>query len=276
MTVPAPSGKDKDYENFPVGSIFIARKLRGIIHHYYRFARTADDISDHPHLTPFEKKKRLSLIKQALLSSPSDPSLAWLSSLRDDFQHHGIPLRHATDLLHAFTLDADNLRYPNYDSLISDYCRYSAAPVGRFLLALHGEDERGVLASDSLCHLLQLLNHLQDIRDDATQLHRIYLPQDWLQKAGATIEDCTKDALTPALQQVVGWMLDGCDQLLIEAQSLPSLLQSRRLRMESALIVSIAAKLITRLRHHDPLQKRVQLSKGMYLACFLKTIAKGL
>ena len=61
-----------------------------------------------------------------------------------------------------------------------DYCRYSAMPVGRFVLDVHGESRDLWPANDALCAALQVINHLQDCAKDYRELDRVYLPLDVL------------------------------------------------------------------------------------------------
>ena len=271
----APSGKNRAYENFPVGSLLIARDLRKTVHLYYQWARASDDIADSATLTPSDKKKRLRQLHDCLTrDTPNAPPFC--APLKDHLQSHDVPLCHATDLLIAFTKDADNHRYDTWDALINDYCMNSAAPVGRFLLALHNEQTGGLFYSDALCNVLQILNHLQDIKDDATKLQRIYLPRQWMTQYGVTDKDCTRSDMTPALRELVNHMLNECDKLISEAKKLPFLLANPRLRMESAGIVRIAQQLSTLLRRHDPLAGRVKLSKVMYASCLGRGIVRGI
>ena len=221
---------------------------------------------------------RKNAYKSCMIVSPVTPQTRrpFAPPLKDHLQSHDVPLRHATDLLIAFTKDADNHRYDTWDALINDYCMNSAAPVGRFLLALHGEQTGGLFYSDALCNVLQVLNHLQDIKDDATKLQRIYLPRQWMKQYGVTDQDCTRNAMTPALRELVNRMLDACDELISDAKKLPFLLENPRLRMESAGIVRIAQQLSTLLRRHDPLAGRVKLSKAMYASCLGRGIVRGI
>jgi phytoene/squalene synthetase len=152
----------------------------------------------------------------------------------------------------------------------------SAAPVGRYLLDLHGEDRAGYRASDALCNALQVLNHLQDCQDDYRQLDRVYLPQDWLAAAGTGVEALDAAAAGPGLRQVIDRCLDGTDALIAIAQLLPGQLRSRRLAMESAVIVRIAERLSRLLRRRDPLAGRVKLSGLQFAGCALAGIVRGL
>ena len=170
------------------------------------------------------------------------------------------PVEHCRDLISAFKQDAVKLRYDDWADLMG-YCDRSAAPVGRYLLDLHGESREGYPANDALCNALQVLNHLQDCGDDRRSLDRVYIIGDWMAEEGSLIEDIDRQALTPGLRRVVDRMLDGCDALMADARALPSILKSRSLAMESAVIVNLAARLIERLRKGDPLARRVALSK---------------
>ena len=173
--VEAWSGKTRADENFPVGSHLLSRRVRTHMHAYYAFARNADDIADSPALSPEEKIVRLDIMEEVLLGkrlagSPSAEKLRW--SLNET----GVTPVHATDLLIAFRQDATTRRYETFDELYN-YCRYSAVPVGRYVIDLHGENHRCYRASDALCISLQLLNHLQDCAADMRTLDRCYIPQ---------------------------------------------------------------------------------------------------
>ena len=100
----------------------------------------------------------------------------------------GLPPRHAQDLLIAFRMDVTKLRYQDWDELIH-YCSYSAMPVGRFVLDVHGESRATWAANDALCAALQINNHLQDCGKDFRELNRVYIPLDAFAAAGAAPGD---------------------------------------------------------------------------------------
>ena len=106
--------------------------------------------------------------------------------LRIQLGLRGLNPRHALDLLDAFRQDVRKTRYADWGELM-DYCRLSAAPVGRFVLEVHEEDERLWPASDGLCSALQIINHLQDCAKDFARLDRVYLPDDILRRHGASV-----------------------------------------------------------------------------------------
>jgi farnesyl-diphosphate farnesyltransferase len=255
------SGKDRADENFPVGSALIARALRPHVHAFYAFARNADDIADSPVLSPEDKVARLDVMEAVLLGrrDAGSPSAVLL---RDSLAATGVTPRHATDLLIAFRRDATKTRTADWADLM-DYCRFSAMPVGRHVLDLHGEDAAKVYPpSDALCAALQVLNHLQDCAKDLAALDRCYLPHDMLAANGAAVDDLRGPAETRGLRRAFSDMLDRTEALCATARALPRATRDRRLRLETAVIVGLAQRLAARLRRGDPIATRVRLTKA--------------
>ena len=265
--IETPSGKDTAYENFPVGSWLLPAELRPEVAIFYAFARAVDDIADNPDLGPGDKVARLDAFEDALLGRDLDsPGLGRSHRMRDSLARTAITARHCTDLLAAFKQDATKHRYRDWDDLIA-YCRLSAASVGRYMVDLHGGSRDGYAPSDALCMALQIINHLQDCREDYRRLDRVYLPQDWLNDTGAAVEDLGARATGPALAEVFRRTLAGVEGLLADAKPMAAGLRCRRLSMESAAILKIAWRLTGLLRRGDPLAGRIQLSKAGYIWC---------
>ncbi|MCW5700038.1 MAG: squalene synthase HpnC [Rhodospirillales bacterium] len=276
MTVETPSGKNVAYENFPVGSWLLAPDVRPHVAVFYAFARAIDDIADSPMLSAEEKILRLDGFQEALMACGGHgDDFAKAHAMRRTLEETGITPRHCLDLIHAFKQDATKLRYRNWDELI-DYCRFSAAPVGRYLLDLHGNGEPDYPPADALCIALQIINHLQDCKEDRQELDRVYLPGDWMEAAGAPVEHLDARKTSSALRRVMDRCIDGVEDLLRHAEPLPQRLKSRRLAMESAAILDIAKVLAGRLRRGDPLARRIQLSKADYFLCCTRGAASAL
>lgn len=275
-SIETPTGKGSGDENFPVGSLLLPKALRPHVATYYALARATDDIADNGALSPEDKLSRLDRFERALTGEiADDPALEKSYAVRRSAEGTGVPLQHAIDLIHAFKQDAVKRRYDSWDDLMG-YCALSASPVGRFLLDLHGEDRVKFAGSDALCNALQVLNHLQDVVDDYHELDRVYLPGDWMTAAGVTLGDLDRDAATPGLRRVIDQCLDGCEELMKLARSLPRQLSNRRLAMETAVIVRLADRLLTLLRSHDPVAGRVALGKIDFLSCGVRGMAAGL
>lgn len=254
------SGKDRTQENFPVGSVLIAPHLRRHVHAFYDFARNGDDIADSAVLAPEDKVRRLDLMEAVLLGRQGEGSPS-ATRLRASLAECGVTPVHACELLVAFRRDATKNRYATWDELY-DYCRYSAMPVGRHVLDLHGESHDTWAPSDALCVSLQVLNHLQDGQKDLRQLDRCYLPADLLARHHTRVEDLQAPTASPGLRAVLDTLLAECDRLNAAALDLPRRTRSRRLRLETAVIVGLARRLARRLAHADPVASRVKLMKS--------------
>jgi squalene synthase HpnC len=173
------------YENFPVASILVPARLRPAVVAIYRFARAADDLADEGDAAPGARVAALDAFDAALdriergETPAEDPFPALAAAIRD----HGLPLVPFHDLVSAFRQDVTVTRYATFAALL-DYCRRSANPVGRLLLALYrAETPVNFAASDAICTGLQLTNFWQDIAIDWRK-NRVYLPQEDLARFG--------------------------------------------------------------------------------------------
>lgn len=263
--VELPSGKGAKDENFPVGSWLLPANLRPHVMAFYDFVRAADDIADHTELAADDKLRRLDIFERALLGDRDAlTNLPKAETLRSSLETTGVSHRHAQNLLQAFRQDATKQRYDDWQDLLG-YCALSASPVGRFLLDLHGENADLYRLSDPLCDALQVLNHLQDCRDDFLELDRVYLPLDRFADAGIDVAEVGGPSAGVPMRSVLDSTLDGCDELLRRASDLPRCLTSRRLAAETAIIHEMALTLSAKLRAEDPLATRVTLSKPRFL-----------
>ncbi|NVN87698.1 MAG: squalene synthase HpnC [Rhodopseudomonas sp.] len=257
------SGKTHRDENFPVASWIIHPRHRGLILAFYNFVRTADDIADHASLDGAAKLSYLDLLEAELLGQgDSQPEAV---NLRRALAERAMPPRHALDVLTAFRMDVTKLRYENWDEVIH-YCRYSAMPVGRFMLDVHGESTSTWAASDALCAALQINNHLQDCGKDYRDLNRVYLPRDTLEAAGADVEALGQTRSSPALLQCLHALAARNEGLLAQSISLGAEVKDLRLGLEISVIQAFADKIVRLLKLRDPLSERVHLKPIELLA----------
>jgi squalene synthase HpnC len=264
------SGKGDRDENFPVASVLIAPRHRPVILAYYRFARAADDIADHETLSEHKKLAFLDRLEATLLGrSDAEPDAL---PLRDQLKACRLSPRHALDLLVAFRQDVTKRRYATWEELL-EYCRYSASPVGRFVLDVHGESDTTWDANDALCTALQVINHLQDCGKDYRTLDRIYIPQDTMAAHGASAADLNREAATPALLASIHDTATRCAGLLPEARRFSAEIKDTRLGIEVAVITRLAERLNAWLLTRDPLSEPVHMKKPAALA--LATRAAG-
>jgi squalene synthase HpnC len=269
---PVPSKTHKE-ENFPVASALIAPRHRAAIMAYYRFARSADDVADDPSLTPKEKLFAFDDFESTVKGKTN--VIADAVPLRLALQERNLQPRHALDLLRAFRMDAVKKRYETWDELML-YCAYSAAPVGRFVLTVHGESEATWPASDAICAALQIINHLQDCVQDYHNLDRVYIPLDGLKQAGFGVEVLDAPAAPPALRTYLKTLAEKTYELVMQGSVLPSQVKDFRLCLETSIIVKLAQTLTERLIAHDPLSEPVRLTKPGFVIPSLAGLISGL
>ena len=256
-----------------MASWIIHPRHRALILAFYNFVRTADDIADHATLEASEKLRLLDLLEAELLGGGDTQPEA--VNLRRALAERSMPPRHALDVLIAFRMDVTKLRYENWDEVIH-YCRYSAMPVGRFMLDVHGESTSTWAASDALCAGLQINNHLQDCGKDFRDLNRVYLPRDALAAAGAAVEELGGTRASAPLLQCLHGLADRTEALLHESKSLSAEVRDVRLGCEISVIQTFADRIVQMLRVRDPLSERVHLNPLELLGLSLGGIAAEL
>jgi squalene synthase HpnC len=266
------SGKGHKDENFPVASLLVAVKYRAPILAFYRFARVADDVADHPDLPPPQKLALLDSLEASLLgASRSEPEGV---ALRGVLAKRGLMPQHALDLLKAFRLDVMKSRYESWDELI-EYCRYSAMPVGRFVLDVHGESQMTWPASDAICAALQINNHLQDCGRDYHDLDRVYLPLDALVAAGTNVEALREPNASAALRACLHDVAKRTRDLLDRGKDLPAQISDARLAVEIRATIDLAYAINNLLLARDPLSEPVHLKKSQMLGVTIGALASG-
>lgn len=171
------------YENFPVASVLLPRRMRRPVALIYTFARQADDFADEGDLSPAQRLDLLVGFQHELdrIADGRPSQTPLFAALREEIARFNLPLAAFYDLLDAFRQDVSKTRYADFGEVMH-YCRRSANPVGRLLLQLYGAaSERNLVLSDAICSSLQLINFLQDVAVDYCK-GRIYLAQDEMAK----------------------------------------------------------------------------------------------
>lgn len=250
--------KNETNENFPVAQL-IRPRFRPHVMAFYDFVRAGDEISDDPLLEPAEKVKRLDAFGVALLDKNANSNHV-VVTLRDSLKLTGVCPQHALDLLTAFKQDATKTRYENWEELL-EYCRYSANPVGRYMLELHGVGETSWEANDALCTVLQITNHLQDCGDDYRELDRVYIPLDMMGQYGTSPQELVYEKATPALRDTLDAVLNILDPLVKKGHELHKHVPDTMLKIDTSVIAVLADYMVRSLRKNDPLCQRTKPSK---------------
>ena len=265
------SGKGHKDENFPVASWILKRDHRAPIMTFYRFARAADDIADHPTAPPEERLSRLAAMRAGLTGQGAPEAVA----LAEVAKARGLDLAHAQELLDAFVQDVTVHRYADWEALIG-YCRNSAMPVGRFVLDVHGEDRAVWPLSDALCAALQIINHLQDCGKDYRAIDRVYVPTSNLETAGIGVEALGEPIASPELRGVIVGLAQQTALLLQRSAPFAAHIKDRRLSAEVAVIQRLAEDLVQLLLTRDPLSENVHHSKPRAAALALGAIVRNI
>lgn len=209
------------YENFPVASVLLPRRLRQPIETIYRFARGADDIADEGDRRDDERLQGLAAYRDELdrIERGEPAQTAEFTALANVIADWKLPTPLFRDLLDAFAQDVVKKRYADYPELL-DYCRRSANPVGRLLLHLFDRaSEENLRRSDCICTALQLINFWQDIAVD-WEKQRVYLPQDDLARFGVDESLIADRRRTPEWIALIDFQIERTRQLMLDGAPL--------------------------------------------------------
>jgi phytoene synthase len=219
----------RHYENFPVASLILPAPLREPVAVIYRFARSADDLADEGSDTPDIRLQKLSSYRAALQSIERGERQknALFYDLQRAIVRYGLPIAPFGDLVDAFSQDVRQKRYASFSDLL-DYCRRSANPVGRLLLALFKRNSKEDLtASDAICSALQLINFWQDVDIDYTRDRRIYLPLDEMARHGVTEQHLAERRCDRAWQDLMAFQVRRAREMMLSGAPLGRTLPGR-------------------------------------------------
>ena len=239
------------YENFPVASILMPRRLRKPVAAIYHFARAADDIADEGDLPGEERLRQLDEFRKELarIAAAETPLTPLFQNLAAEIRQHALPMQPFHDLLDAFSQDVVKKRYVNFDELL-DYCRRSANPVGTLLLHLYGEATPVNIAySDAICTSLQLINFWQDVAKDYA-IGRIYLPQDEMAQCGVSEEQIAQGITDDAWRRLMQFQVNRAGDMMVSGAPLGSILTGR-IGMERRMIIAGGLCILRKLRNAD-------------------------
>jgi squalene synthase HpnC len=235
------------YENFPVGSLLIPKRIRPHFYALYAFMRTADDFADLPHRSIDERLQELSNWRQNLRSSLGHEAATSpiFLALQDTVQTFDLDPSLLHKLLDAFEFDArGNVHFDKFEDL-HWYTSHSAEPVGQLVLTLFNyRDTKHIEASNNICTALQLINFLQDSKEDLEN-GRCYFPIEDLQTFD--IESPIDISASDRARELVAYECDRIGELLAKGKILQSLLRGR-LRLEIKAVLAGADMILGKIR----------------------------
>jgi squalene synthase HpnC len=250
------------YENFPVASVFMPRRLRPAVRAIYAFARSADDFADEGDAPPVVRLAHLGEYHAHLQAmergEPVDHPI--FQALVPHIRKYSLPYSLFHDLLSAFEQDVVKTRYAHFGEVM-DYCKRSANPIGRLLLHLYRDhDEKHQAWSDGICSALQLINFLQDVAQDWKK-GRIYLPQDEMAKYGITERQIAEGRGDGLWQIFMKQQIERARRMLQAGAPLGHALPGR-IGFEMRLIIQGGSRILEKLynAHGDMFQQRPVLT----------------
>jgi hydroxysqualene synthase len=267
------------YENFPVASILLPKRLRQPISVIYAFSRTADDFADEGGATNTERLHQLDIYSHALLQigeesyQGTDPIFI---ALADVIHRHDLPVHLFQDLLSAFKQDVVKSRYANFEEVL-DYCTRSANPIGRLLLHLDGNPSHHQLEqSDNVCTALQLINFYQDILQDYAEQNRIYIPQNELASSGLVESDLVQEN-SHKIAPLIRSLYQRTEEIMAKGNPLGAALSGRMgWEVRAMTLGGIQTLALLKKQRDVELLTRPRLGKGLMIRVLLWSLFKSL
>ncbi len=260
------------YENFPVASAIIPKKMRSAIQALYAFSRIADDFADENEF----RNERLERLNEweAWLNNSSSPTHPVFIALHDTIRTHKLPIKYLQDLLTAFKMDVTKNRYDTFSDVLF-YCQHSANPVGRLVLHLFGQSSLELFRlSDYICTALQLTNFWQDIAIDLKK-NRVYLPQEELDKFDLPERALFNHTINVNFKRLMQLQYDRTKDLFINGKPL-GLMLSGKLGVEIRLTWLTGATILKRTHtaNFDVFHNRPQLTRFDFLRLFFVALSR--
>ena len=264
------------YENFPVASVLVPARYRGAVVAIYRFARAADDIADEGDAPAAARHSALDQFARALdaIERGETPRDARFADLAAAVRAHALPVTLFRDLLSAFAQDVDVTRYPTFADVL-DYCRRSANPVGRLLLAMYRvQDARALAQSDAICTALQLANFWQDVAIDWRKGTRLYLPLEDLERFGVPLAQIASRVCDARFARLMAFETARTRSLFDAGRPLIRQLPWR-LGLELAAVIAGGSRILERIDavHGDVFTRRPVLRKRDWALLALRVLA---
>jgi len=250
LSFPDPVAVDH-YENFPVASILLPRRLRRPVALIYRFAREADDFADEGDASDAERLAQLAGFSRELqrIENHEAPGIPWFADLAAIIREHQLPLDAFHDLLSAFAQDVTTKRYADYSAVL-DYCHRSADPVGRLLLVLYGEaSAKNLEYSNAICSSLQLINFWQDVAIDWRK-DRVYFPQNEMQQYGITETQIANSGSGGNWSRFMAFQVKRSRELLYSGKPLGHILKGR-IGLEMRTIIAGGDRILSKISAVD-------------------------
>jgi squalene synthase HpnC len=263
------------YENFPVISMLLPRRLRKDVAIIYWFARTADDFADEGSIEAPERTKSLMDFEERFKSLlNNEPSNNFDAALKNTIVSKKLTHSNFFNLLKAFKQDVTTSRYATFSEVL-EYCSCSANPIGRILLELFNiRNEKAFYFSDKICTALQLTNFIQDTEIDFGK-GRIYYPKDEMDKFGVTDTEFEMKKNSLNLKMLIEFSVGRVQSLFDEGKGLFEFL-SGRFKYEIDWTIRGGEEILNKIRgaDFDVFTRRPVLKKSDHFKLIFKSLIR--
>jgi squalene synthase HpnC len=262
------------YENFPVASVLLPKRLVPAVEAIYAFARSADDIADEGDALPPKRLADLENYEQSLASIERGEKQhnVMFERLAGVIVQYQLPSKPFYDLLSAFKQDVATQQYASFDLLL-DYCRRSANPVGLLMLQLYrAATPVNIAQSNAICSSLQLINFIQDVAIDREK-QRTYLPQEDLLRFRVTEAQLDRGDADPAFRALMAFEVSRARALMLEGAPLAKQLPGR-IGWELRLVVQGGLRILQRIEQaeYDVFRRRPALRLPDWIAILWRAL----
>jgi squalene synthase HpnC len=266
----------RHYENFPLASWMLPRRLHQHFFNVYAYCRWADDLGDE--VGDRECSRELLAwwrgeLEACYGGSATHPVFV---ALRKTIDRFSIPRQPFEDLISAFEQDQRVTEYETFAQL-RDYCRRSADPVGRIVLYVcECFTEENARLSDSICTGLQLANFWQDVARDY-DISRVYLPRESRRQFGYSDEDLQHRRTNAAFIELMQFEVARSRKYLLGGLPLVEALPGR-LQIDIELFARGGLSILDQIEQigYRVWQKRPVVSKRVFARLFVTALGRSL
>ncbi len=271
------------YDEWIFPKIILGKKTSRVVNLYCESIKELRIITDSKTLTYAEKKFKIDRIRQIFTDPSSSNENALISKLSEQFKHENLDFSLFFDIIEACEQDISSPKMKITEECVG-YYRKSAAPLGRFIMAVADEDISTYYSAEILAILLKNISMLNTIKYNLSIHNRCYIPEDCLKQHNLNITDLclsyTKDDVKNMLKEQVSRIA----QLQSDAKALFKVVANFNIRWRIGVILSLTKSIINKYSRNDFLQNTQRLNfynrikaeiVGLFYAIFYKNSGKG-
>lgn len=246
---------------FPILPLLVSKKNEDIVVAYFRYLFFTQEIANTINKNSIAKLQEISQIEDVFFhrSEEKQNKFDYALVLRDEFEKNLIAPILFIDTISSFKKDASSYTYENWEMLL-EYAKNSTGSIARFLLSLNDESPTTYIPAESLSVALNLLYNIKDMKYNAEFLKRVHIPNNVMFEHLIKPIYLYNNEMSPDLKLIVKDALNRIRGLLKDAEILPSIIKSTRVRIQFCIIIATAHQLLRKISYTDVLKKKVEIN----------------